>query len=219
MSITAKVFIKHDRLSLIPTVQRLDGAKIKVITQVNTNPGAIVFPFLVEYDDRAELEASFDDDPTVNGYELVDWSDGVGIYYIEHTLDTKLISTVVTEVNGFLVHTETRGDGWIARLLLPDREALNSVWRYAKENDISLHIIEIYSNDDVGGEQSYGLTDEQKSALQTAYERGYFEEPRDSSLSEVAEEMGLSSTAVSGRLRRGMRNLIATTIINVDCEK
>lgn len=218
MSITAKVHIKHDRLALVPTLKNFDSVNISVITQGNTNPGATIFPFLIEYDDRTELEKMLDEDPTVSGYELVDWTDGRGIYYIEHTPEAKLISTVVTKVNGFLVHTETKGNGWLVRLLLPDREALNTIWEYANKNDITLNIIVIYGND-AGTETSYGLTNEQKAALKITYEEGYFQEPRDISLREVADEMGLSSTAMSGRLRRGMRNLIAATLAEGDSEE
>jgi predicted DNA binding protein len=214
MSITTKIHIEHERLALVPTLQNLEDITIRVITQGNTDPGSTVFPFLVEYHDRERLEEMLDTDPTVQSYELVDWTEQTGIYYIEHTAETKLISSVVTDVNGFLVHTETKGNGWLVRLLLPNREALNTIWEYASENDISLDIIEIYGNTDTGGESSYGLTDEQRTALITAYENGYFGEPRDISLNEVAEEIGLSSTAMSGRLRRGMRNLIAATIID-----
>jgi predicted DNA binding protein len=214
MSITTKIHIEHERLALVPTLQNLEDVEIRVITQGNTDPGSTLFPFLIEYHDRERLEEMLDTDPTVQSYELVDWTDQTGIYYIEHTPETKLISSVVTDVNGFLVHTETKGNGWLVRLLLPDREALNTIWEYASENDISLDIIEIYGNTDSGGESSYGLTDEQRTALVTAYENGYFGEPRDISLNEVADEIGLSSTAMSGRLRRGMRNLIAATIID-----
>jgi predicted DNA binding protein len=214
MSITTKIHIEHERLALIPTLQSLEDIAIRVITQGNTDPGSTVFPFLIDYDDRERLEKMLDTDPTVQSYELVDWTDQTGIYYIEHTPETKLISSVVTDVNGFLVHTETRGNGWLVRLLLPDREALNTIWEFAHENDISLDIIEIYGNTDTGGESSYGLTEEQRIALTTAYENGYFGEPRDISLNEVAAEIGLSSTAMSGRLRRGMRNLVAATIID-----
>lgn len=216
MSITAKVHISHEHLALVPTLQNLDGVSIRVITQGTTDPGSTNFPFLIEYDDYEELEAMLAEDVTVESFELIDRSDNTSIYYIEHTPQTRLISGVVTDQNGFLVHTETKDGGWLVHLLLPDRTALNAVWEYAIENDITLDIIEIYSNDDAGGESSYGLTDEQRTALQIAFSQGYFNEPRDVSLSEVAEEMGLSSTAMSGRLRRGMRNLIAATIAERD---
>lgn len=218
MSITAKVRIEHEKLALVPTLQRLDDVTIRVVAQGNTAPGTTVFPFLIQYDERGELERTFDQDPTVEEYKLIDWTDRTGIYYIEHTDETKLISTVVTDVNGFLAHTETKGESWIARLLLPDRDALNTVWEFARDHDIELDIIEIYGNDEAGTDTSYGLTDEQLAALRTAYASGYFDEPRDVALDEIGEEMGLSSTAISGRLRRGMRNLIDATLIKEDEE-
>ena len=212
MSITAKVHIEHEYLSLVPTLRALDGVKIRVMTQGTTDPGSTYFPFLVEYDDADELEATLAEDATVEAFELIDRTDDTAIYYIEHTPQTRLISSIVTDENGFLVHTETEDGGWLVHLLLPDRAALNAIWEYAIANDIALDIVEIYSNDDAGGESSYGLTDEQRAALQLAFSQGYFNEPRDISLGEVADRMGLSSTATSGRLRRGMRNLIAATI-------
>ncbi len=212
MSITAKLHIEHELLALAPTLRALGEINMRVVTQGTTDPGSAVFPFFIEYDDREELERALGDDPTVDSFELIDWMGRTGIYYIKNTEETKLISTIVTDVNGFLIHTETRGDGWVVRLLLPDREALNEIWEYANANDISMDIIEIYGNSDTGDEISYGLTDEQRVALITLYRNGYFSEPREISLDEAAGKIGLSSTAMSGRLRRGMRNLISTTI-------
>jgi predicted DNA binding protein len=216
MSISTKLYIEHERLALVPTLRSLDGLSANVVTQSNTSPGATGFPFLIRYDDPTAVEAALDADPTVASYELVDWTENQGIYYIEHTPETKFISTEVTRVNGFLVQAETSSSGWFVRVVLPSRSALNDIWEFASENDIALDIIELYENDDAGGEQSFGLTDEQLTALTLAYERGYFDEPREVSLSEVAEEIELSSTAMSGRLRRGMRNLIAATLIDDD---
>ena len=218
MSITAKVYIEHEQLSLVPTLRQLDDIHIQVITQGTTDPGSTVFPFLIEYDNPDELEQLLDVDETVDKFELVDRTNETSIYYIEHTPETKLISTVVTDVNGFLMSTKTKSEGWLVHLLLPERQALNSIWEYAAKENIRLDIIEIYSNEDAGGDESYGLTDEQRTALQIAFNRGYFSEPRDVSLSEVAGALGLSSTAMSGRLRRGMRNLIAATIAEVNRE-
>jgi predicted DNA binding protein len=212
MSITVKIYVEHEHLALVPTLRSLGGVSIRVVAHGNTDPGSTVFPFVIEYDDRDALEAALDADSTVAEYEAVDWTDGVGIYFIEHTPGTKLISRVVTEVSGFTIYAEMKNSGWVVRLLLPDRTGLNAIWEYAAENDITLEILEVYGRGTAGTEGSYGLTEEQRDALTTAYEAGYFNEPRDTSLSEVAAEMGLSSTAMSGRLRRGMRNLIAATI-------
>jgi len=46
-----------------------------------------------------------------------------------------------------------------------------------------------------------------------ALERGYVEEPRDITLEELADEVGPSPTAVSGRMRRAEAKLIARTLV------
>jgi len=212
MSIIVTVHVEHERLALMPTLQRLDGVNIEVVAQGTTDPGSSHFPFLVDYDDRDGLERALDSDPTVDEYRLVEWSGDGGIYYIEHTPETKLISTAVSDANGFLIHTESKGNGWLVRLLLPDRSALSAVWEHAMDNEMRLDIIEIHDNGSADSPPAYGLTDEQRTTLLIAYEEGYFVEPREMSLDELADELGLSSTAVSGRLRRGMRNLVAATI-------
>ncbi|QAU13981.1 DNA-binding protein [Halorubrum sp. BOL3-1] len=212
MSIIVTIHVEHERLALVPTLERLDGVDIEVVTQGTTDPGSSEFPFLVDYDDRGALERALNDDPTINEYKLVEWTGEGGVYYIEHTPETKLISTAVSDANGFLIHTESKRNGWLVRLLLPDRAALSTVWEHARENGMRLDIVEIHDNETTDSGPSYGLTDEQRTTLLTAYEEGYFLEPREMSLDELADELGLSSTAVSGRLRRGMRNLVAATI-------
>lgn len=58
----------------------------------------------------------------------------------------------------------------------------------------------------------HDLTPEQRDTLLTALERGYFEEPREITLQELAEVLDLSPTAVSGRMRRGQATLVARSL-------
>ncbi|WP_101296838.1 helix-turn-helix domain-containing protein [Halegenticoccus soli] len=213
MSLTVKIYIEHDQLALLPTLRKSDDATIEVITQANTDPDSNVFPFLIRHDDRRELETHLDEDPTVDSYELVDESGDTYIYYIEHSDRTKLLSPAVTSVNGLMLRAETRSGGWFVQLQLPDREALNAVWEYAKRHGIHFDITEVYGNIGDVSDISYGLTEEQEEALKVAYRSGYFSEPREMALSDVADEIGVSSTAMSGRLRRGMRNLISAALM------
>lgn len=213
MSITVKVYAEHEELALVPTLRSSDNITIEVITQANTDPESNVFPFLIEYDDLPKLESFLDGDPTVDEYELVDAGDGTHIYYIKHASDAKLLSPIVTSVNGFMIRAETKRRGWFLQLQLPDREALNTVWEYTKDCGMNFDIIEVYGDSVDVNDVSYGLTEEQIEALTVAYKYGYFSEPREMSLNGVANEIGLSSTAMSGRLRRGMRNLISAALI------
>jgi predicted DNA binding protein len=63
--------------------------------------------------------------------------------------------------------------------------------------------------------EGFELTDTQREALVLAYERGYFDSPRESSLEAVAEELGITQQSLSSRLRRGHRRLIENTLIDI----
>ena len=52
------------------------------------------------------------------------------------------------------------------------------------------------------------LTDRQLEALRLAYHSGYFEWPRDSSATDVAESMGVTQPTFNGHLRAGERKLL-----------
>ncbi|WP_263654245.1 helix-turn-helix domain-containing protein [Halomicrobium urmianum] len=48
----------------------------------------------------------------------------------------------------------------------------------------------------------------------TAYHAGYFEVPRATTLADVADDLDISRNAASARLRRGHRNLLASTLVH-----
>jgi hypothetical protein len=51
------------------------------------------------------------------------------------------------------------------------------------------------------------LTDDQLVVLETAYELGYFEVPREAAASDIADALGIADSTVSERLRVAQRNL------------
>jgi predicted DNA binding protein len=75
----------------------------------------------------------------------------------------------------------------------------------------TLHRLESESHDD-----GSSLTDSQREALLLAYERGYYDSPRTTNLSDLGEFLGISRQAVSNRLKRGTRQLIEETLVRRD---
>jgi predicted DNA binding protein len=52
------------------------------------------------------------------------------------------------------------------------------------------------------------LSSVERATLERAFDAGYFEDPRDATLSDLATEFGVSKTAVSKNLRRGERKIL-----------
>lgn len=55
------------------------------------------------------------------------------------------------------------------------------------------------------------LSESERETLCAALEKGYFEVPRETTLNEVANELGRSDVEVSQQLRRGMGIVLRTT--------
>lgn len=56
------------------------------------------------------------------------------------------------------------------------------------------------------------LSEQQLETAELAVERGYYEKPREASLSELAEEFGVSKSAVSQRLSNVERKLVRSLV-------
>lgn len=59
-----------------------------------------------------------------------------------------------------------------------------------------------------GGELASQLTDAQLETLEYALSHGYYDVPRGTNVTEIADEFGVSDTAASQRIRRGLKKLL-----------
>ncbi len=214
MNVIAEVSITHPDLALAPTIEAVPSAAVQVVPQSGTDAETGMFFFLVETDTAGfeSFEAALDDDHTVDEWLLVSESDTARIYRLCHSEEAKVLAPKTAEVGGLMLEASSESRGWALRLQLPDRSALTDIWEFCRDEGITFELRQLYRQDDwsIGG--ATGLTDAQEVALTTAYRRGYFSEPRETSLEELAAELDISPTAVGGRIRRGTERLIETTL-------
>lgn len=104
-------------------------------------------------------------------------------------------------------------EGWTVRFRIEDREELVAFVRACAERDVSLDLERVYEPSvppSVGSE--LGLTDTQRETLLLALDAGYFDVPRETNVTELADRLGVSDTAVSQRLRRGLSSVLTATL-------
>ncbi|RBI58263.1 hypothetical protein DMJ13_27575 [halophilic archaeon] len=92
-------------------------------------------------------------------------------------------------------------------MLFPERDGISTTSQYAKEHGFTLDVSRIYDVDRAQRVQ-YELTEDQRTALVTALEHGYYEVPREIDQSALADSLGISHQAMSERLRRGTEGII-----------
>ncbi|WP_435181703.1 bacterio-opsin activator domain-containing protein [Halorussus sp. AFM4] len=112
---------------------------------------------------------------------------------------------------------EARGDGarWRFRLRFPDHDRLSAFYNLCTENDFPVHIDRTYTlSERIEGGHRLGLSAEQREALVLALERGYFDTPSEASLSDLADELGITQQALSDRIRRGNEKVLRSVLLS-----
>jgi predicted DNA binding protein len=208
----ADVHLAHHSIVLTETIRALPDARIRTEWQAAIDPAAPFAFFSVRAPDFDAVDDAFDADPSVTEASVVAETGGKRIYRIaSEGAWTEPIPTIL-ELGIAILSAESDGDGWLVRLQVPGRDAFVALREHCEDEGITIRTEQLYSADRLPQMGGAGLTDAQYDALVTAYESGYFEEPRALSLGELAETLGISPTAASGRLRRATSRLVESQL-------
>jgi predicted DNA binding protein len=213
MVITTRVYVEHPDLALARTIRTCQGVDVGVVSDAGTDPQHDVYTFWVDAPDFGAVEATLEEDHTVASFEAIVETEKRRTYQIEYSDEALLISPLVNEVGGLVRNTESRSRGWELELELDDNESLYRLHQRARERDVRLEVLDVLQTEDAGEASAFGLTETQTEALVAAYVHGFYDEPREISLEGLAEILGVSPTAVSGRLRRGSARLVEEILI------
>ncbi|MFC7009365.1 helix-turn-helix domain-containing protein [Halalkalicoccus sp. GCM10025704] len=174
----------------------------------------INYLFWAEDSDLAAFKDGLTADPTVtNVSQLAETSTG-RMYRVTFTDYGERIATFPfwSGLDISLLDLTGSHKGWDVRMRMSDRDTLHQFRKVCEENDLQFHLTSIYEENKATSKAEARLTTVQREALTTARELGYFEIPRQASLADVADQLGVSSQALSERLRRGTTTLIDTVL-------
>jgi len=212
--IKAVVRAEHPDIVLTGTVAHDRTSNVSSVSEAGTDPTSGKFFYRIESADFDRFEQGLRKDRTVGAFErVIDTRDEEAIYSFEYTDEAKLLSPVVSAANGVILDMKNDGSAWILTIWAPDRTDLVHLWEYAQQNDIDIDLLRVNEYDSLGNTDA-GLTDSQREALLVAFETGYFEEPRDATLGELAAELDISQPAASGLLRRGIKRLVISSLVD-----
>lgn len=224
MPIITEVRFAHEDGALADTLGQLPDHTVSVVRETGTDPEGNLY--FVQFDGQPaeDVETILEADASVSEVKPMPGFGGEGMWGVSFAPDAKLMAPHVTSEDGFVLDARSTSNadwefhGWRERWLLPDREALQDIWQDARDDGFEFDVLEFRRRGRV--DMNYaGLdapTEEQREALVAAYDQGYFAEPREASLAELAESLDLSPTAVAGRLRRGMKSTLEMTLVAED---
>lgn len=212
--IKAVVRVEHPDIVLTETVTHDPSSTVTSVSEAGTDPTSGKFFYHIESADFGRFEAGLRTDRTIGDFERVtETGHNKAIYSFVYTDEAKALSPVISAANGVVLDMENDGSAWTLAIWIPERTDLAHVWDYAQQNDIDIELLRVNEYASIGNTDA-GLTESQREALLTAFERGYFEDPRNATLTEVAADLDISQPAASGLLRRGIKRLIVSSMLD-----
>jgi predicted DNA binding protein len=215
MTFTAEVRLEHPSLLLARTMDSLADVRVEREYQMAGDTGeryAFVSVYTTVFD---AFEGRLAADPTVAESSLVASFDDRRLYRLTLTDEVVMIDRRLASL-GIAVAEASGVDGrWRLVLRVPERDRLAAFNDYCEERSVNLSVERLsrLDDDDDGSTWSRPLTDAQREALVTAYRNGYFDEPRRTSLKELATDLNVSATAVGGRIQRGTAKLVDAVLL------
>lgn len=113
-----------------------------------------------------------------------------------------------------VLEAEATAEEWSFRIRTDDRQSVATFQKVFTSHGIPVTLDRMYDLSKLVEGRQYELTPDQRETLIRAYEEGYYDKPRGTTQQELGEQFGVTSRAISDRLRRGTANLIERTLLS-----
>lgn len=211
MATEATFTVPSDAFPLGSIFERLPGATVE-LERIIPARDVVVPYFWVRETTVDDVEAAFADHPGVVDIRLVDSIADQYLLRVEWALDYDGVLATLTETGLALIEAVGTNEQWTFDVRGDERGDVASFQRRCRDLGIPITLTKIHALTPLDPDAGAALTDAQREALTLAYERGYFNTPRDVTMAEIGEELGISQQAVASRLRRGIEQILGDTI-------
>lgn len=207
MSIVGDFTIPSDAFALEAALSTVPEMSVEADRLASHSPKE-VFPFLwATGGDFDRFRRALADDPAVTDVDVVDETDGEVLYRLEWGDDFCELIHDMVDHHAAIVEAAAQRDQWNLRLRFAEESMVSSFQNHFRETGHTFEVNHL-SHPSEPRQREFGLTAEQHEALVTAVREGYFTIPREASVEEVGEAMGISANAASQRIRRGCETLV-----------
>lgn len=212
MSYVAALDLEDDDLLLAEAASRPSTVTVRPDHWYPLPADDVYVTVEAEASDYEAFEAGVEDDDTVAEYQLVTGEDDRRVYTLLVDGGLSFLPVGLVEAGARLRELRFEDGRWQMRLTLPARELFQQFTDHCRANGIDVTVRQFSRTAGEPDADGFGLTETQRKTLVVAHELGYFQEPREASLQDVADHLDISSTAASGRLRRAMNGLVGSAL-------
>ncbi|GAA0202967.1 helix-turn-helix domain-containing protein [Halobaculum roseum] len=151
-------------------------------------------------------------EPSVDRVDPLRRGDDEWLVRVRWTGPRSPVLTALRDADAVCVEAVATRGTWHLTLRFDSHEQLTDCYHRCLDRDVRLSVDRVHEGEGLRQSASRALTSAQREALATAFDAGYFAVPREVTLAELADRLGISDTAASQRLRRGLQNLLADTL-------
>ena len=214
MSIIAELTIPPEEFVLAHALARVPEATVEIERVAATEQERVTPYFWVVCEDPDAFDDALREDDTAGDVRELESSERERLYRVDWHAPEDGVLYALRGSLGTVLNAEA-DDDWHVRMLFPDDDALSTFNDHCDERDLSFRVDRLFHPDDPAAYEDDPVTPEQREALVAALDAGYFDVPREVTLADVADDLSISSNALSSRLRRGHANLIRHSL--ADC--
>lgn len=160
-----------------------------------------------------DVVAAFAEHPAARSITTVDQVDGEILLRVEWEPDIEGVLRAIVEADVTLLSATGDRSEWQFEIRAVEADAISDFQARCRAFGVPARLTGLHALSPADRGTAYDLTDTQREALCLAYERGYYESPRRTTLGVMAEEVGITGQSLGSRLRRGTRRLIGSTLV------
>ncbi|QGN07695.1 DNA-binding protein [Halorhabdus sp. CBA1104] len=161
--------------------------------------------------DPDRLEERLDERALIREYVALESAYVESRYRVRLDEDPTGVYTQLVDLRTHPIGAVVTGRGWKVSARFADRSDLDAFRNACGGSDVEFRPLRLFETE-ADPADDYGLTRPQHEALLVAARMGYFDVPRNATLSDLADELDSTTSALSERLRRGQRQLVERTI-------
>lgn len=211
MGLEASFTVEDSEFPLSAVFEQLSSVTIELDRVVPTSTTAIPY-FWIYTDDTSKLTTDLTEDVGVDQIKIIDQVEEAMFVRIDWNLDHESVLTAIINTDVTLLSGRGRGGQWVFNLRAQDQSGISNFETYCRDHNLSVELTQLHTVSPLKNGREYDLTADQRIALELAYNRGYFESPREASQEDLAAELDITHQAVSSLLQRGLRQLVASTL-------
>jgi predicted DNA binding protein len=202
MSTIVELQVPAEEFALAHTFEQVSDVIFEA-ERIVADPDNRITPFVWALSETP-VEEALAADPSVANVTHLSTRNAERLYQMDWTDDISLLLHLLREQEGTILSARASHDNWQFRVHVPERERLEGMLDFCRDNELTIEIEGIY---EMGGARDaevgrHALTDDQHEVLRLATKHGYYEVPRQSTAADLADALGIAESTFSERIRR-----------------